>query len=133
MKKILVASAIAILLTTSPASAHAFSLKKFLANPFKASISSVLNPFHIVYKLNKMTGQKATAGIAQYAFTRENARFFKENGEWRWSWEDEKVPPILYPVNPPDYIPVDNSPRPVPPPVVVTPPCQRGGPGITPC
>lgn len=132
MKKILVASAISIVLVTSPASAHAFSLKKFLANPFKVSISSVLNPFHIVYKLNKITGQNPTAGIPQYAFTPQNAKFFKENGEWRWSWEEE-TPPILYPVNPPDIIPIEPTPRPVPPPVVVTPPCNRGGPGITPC
>jgi hypothetical protein len=130
MKKIIIASAMAAVML-SPVNANAFSFRKFITNPFKVSISSVLNPFHVVYKFNKITGQNPTAGIPAVAFTPANVDYFKQTKEWRWSWEEEPI--ILRPVDPPPYTIPTDPPRPIPPEVTVTPPCKRGGPGITPC
>ena len=134
MKKLLVA-AFCTAVMAMPTHAEAFSLRKFIANPFKASINSVLNPFHIVYKLNKAFGHNPTTGIPQVAFTTANERHFKETGQWRWNWEDrdmaaEAGPPVI-----PDPLRPIIRPEPIEPPpdVVVAPPCSRGGKGITPC
>ena len=134
MKKILIAATLAAMLTM-PAQANAFSLRKFIANPFKASINSILNPFHVVYKLNKAFGHNPTTGIPKIAFTPANEQHFKETGQWRWSWEGRDMaekagPPVI-----PDPLRPIVRPDPIAPPpdVVVTPPCFRGGKGITPC
>lgn len=119
-----------------PGQANAFSFKKFIANPFKASINSVLNPFHVVYKFNTAFGFRHTTGIPREAFTAANEERFRETGQWRWDiksqndyWkrpvqDDFSQPPLV--VRPDPY-------EPPPTDVVLQPPCNRGGRGITPC
>lgn len=103
-------------------SASAFSFGRFLTNPFNVSITSWLNPSHVMYVANIKSGLRPDFGISKYAFTERDRKNIDFS---RWSWEEDH----------PEY----GSMRPVepvytpPPSIVTTPPCNRGGPGITPC
>ena len=129
MKRLLVVGAIAVMMTM-PSQANAFSFKKFFSNPFKASISSVLNPFHLVYKVNKAFGYSPTTGIPRDAFTASNEQYFRTTKQWRWD-EDDKDQYWRRPISD-DFHPIRQDPV-VPPDVITNPPCNRGGKGITPC
>ena len=134
MKITLAAVIAAGFLAFAPVQAHAFSLKRLL-NPFNVGMASVLNPFHLVYKFNQITGANPARFIPGDALIPTERRWVRDpkTNDWtKYSWElEDAVPPApLYPY-PTDSVrpPVVNPPAPV----VVTPPCQRGGPGITPC
>lgn len=126
-KKIILATcALALMI---PMSSQAFSLKRFITNPFNVKISSILHPFHLLYKVNTITGAKPISFIPNVSLRQEDTKwkYSYDKHEWeKYSWEiNPYIPPIID--NPYDPI------RPVPTPVIVTPPCQRGGQGITPC
>lgn len=128
MKRILIVGTIAIMMAI-PSQANAFSLKRFLSNPLKVSISSVLNPFHLVYKVNKAFGYSPTTGIPRAAFTDDNEKYFRNTNQWRW---DDQTSENYWkrPIGD-DFHRIDPM---VPPPDVITnPPCNRGGKSITPC
>lgn len=126
MKKTLIALSIAAM-SAMPTHAHAFSFK----NIFKRSLSSVLNPFHIVYKLNILIGVKPTTMIPKFAIRDEdrNWQYNYQTNNWDRYTINNTYPPVPPPLYEPDYPARPNPPAPV----IVTPPCQRGGPGITPC
>jgi hypothetical protein len=130
-KKIIIATcAIALMM---PMTSHAFSLKRFLTNPFNVKISNVFHPFYLLYKANKFTGVKPITFIPLASLRPEdtNWKYDPVKHEWeKYSWETNPyVPPPIYTPDLPE-VPI----RPNPPPhVVVAPPCQRGGQGITPC
>lgn len=124
-------------LVFAPAPAQAFSLK-WLLNPFNAGVSSILNPFHPVYKFNQLTGANPIRFIPGDALIPSERRWIRDpkTDDWKkYSWElEDTVPPIqAVPVitNPVDIVrpPITTPPAPV----IVTPSCQRGGSGITPC
>lgn len=121
-------------LAFTPAKAEAFSLKRLL-NPFKVSVSSVLHPFHIGYLFGKVTGTNPVAFVPGDALLYSERRWVRDpkTNDWtKYSWEleDTVQPAPLFP-NPNDLV---RPPSVIPPaPVVVAPPCQRGGAGITPC
>lgn len=135
LKKILAISIASTFLLFGGGKAEAFSLKRLL-NPFNVGVSSILHPFHIVYKVNRMTGGYPVSFIPGDALRHNERRWIidpKTNDWTKWSWElESNTPPPLYDPISPDTIrpPITNNP---PPPVVVSPPCQRGGQGITPC
>lgn len=113
-----------------PISANAFSLKRFITNPFGVKVSSILHPFYLVYKANKFMGSNPTGNIPNYALRSDDTQWkynYNKNAWEKYSWELEPItPPAIY--NP------DLPNRPiVPPPIITNPPCQRGGTGITPC
>lgn len=86
-----------------PMSSQAFSLKRFITNPMSFI---------------------------------PNVSLRQEDTKWKYSYDKREWEKYSWGINP--YIPqiIDNpyNPgRPVPTPVIVTPPCQRGGQGITPC
>jgi hypothetical protein len=127
MKKHIIAIVCAGFLLCAP-SANAFSLGRFITNPFNKHISSILHPFHIIYKLNGFTNSNPITGIPRISLRDDDQRWtynYKKDDWEKYSWEIHPyVPPILYP-------PTD--PRNPPPTSEQNPPCQRGGPGITPC
>lgn len=132
IKATLVTLSAVAFLAFAPAHAHAFSLKRLL-NPFKVSVSSVLHPFHIGYLFSKITGTNPVALVPGDALLHSERRWVRDpkTNDWaKYSWEleDTVAPAPLHPsdlVRPPSSIP--------PGPIVVAPPCQRGGAGITPC
>lgn len=134
MKITLAAVIAAGFLAFAPVQAHAFSLKRLL-NPFNVGMASVLNPFHLVYKFNQVTGSNPARFIPGDALIPTERRWVKDpstNNWTKYSWENEDQIPVLPSLpNPGDFV---RPPSPIPPaPVIVTPPCQRGGAGITPC
>lgn len=137
-KQILVISIATTFLALGSPNAEAFSFKRIL-NPFKVGVSSVLHPFHIVYKINRATGGNPVSFIPGDSLVHSERRWVidPKTNDWRkYSWEldDQTPPPLFTPTVPEIPEPVRPPITPVPPPVVdVTPPCKRGGPGITPC
>ena len=135
LKQILAISTASTFLLLGSPKAEAFSFKRLL-NPFNVGVSSVLHPFHIVYKVNRITGGNPVSFIPGDSLRQGERKWVidPKTNDWRkysWENEDQNPPPLIDPVNPGDIIrpPISNP----PPPVVVSPPCQRGGQGITPC
>ena len=134
LKLSMVAVAAAAFMALTPVHAEAFSLKRLL-NPFNVGMASVLNPFHLVYKFNKVTGANPARFIPGDALIPTERRWVKDpstNNWTKYSWEnDDQIPVLPSLPDPGDFV---RPPSPIPPaPVIVAPPCQRGGPGITPC
>lgn len=134
VKGTLVILTVAAFMLLQPAKAEAFSLKRLL-NPFKVGVSSVLHPFHLFYKVNKIVGSNPVKFIPGDSLVPSERRWVKDPSTNNWdkySWElDDNVPPVQQIPDLPDITP--RPPISPPAPIVVTPPCQRGGPGITPC
>jgi hypothetical protein len=82
---------------------------------------------------NKFTGAKPTTVIPLVSLRSEDTKW--KYAPVKHEWQNYSVETNPY-VQPPIYMPdtPDAPIRPIPPPpVIVTPPCQRGGQGITPC
>lgn len=118
MKKLICGVSLCLLMS----SASAFSFKRFIVNPFNVSINSWLNPSHLAYVSNIKLGKNPSFGIPKNAFTERDRRNIDFS---KWSWEETNPEHgSMRPIEP-VYTP--------PPNVITTPPCNRGGPGITPC